>query len=94
MNADVLKSLGYLKKSFGMSKKAINNASYKDPQIKVELNSIFTGIEDLINAIDAKEMEQLAVTGTVPVTTLPIPTPAPVAPHVSTNGLDFLDPNP
>jgi hypothetical protein len=52
MNTDVQKSLGYLKKSLKMTRRAIANAVSQDAQALVELNVIATGINNLINEIE------------------------------------------
>lgn len=54
MNNDVLKSLGYLKKSLGMSNRAILNALKRDPNDRVS-DKVQDLINDLIDAI--KEIE-------------------------------------
>jgi len=96
MNQDVIKSLGYLKKSL----KAIANAVNKDSQALVEFNVIATGVHNLINEIEKLE------TSIVPVPSMgvqfSVPPASPIAPLVqmvaqnvsldSGNGIDFLDP--
>jgi len=105
-NTDVLKSLGYLKKSLKMTKKAIQNASYKDPTILTELTVMATNINNLINEVDAIEMSRTPS----PAIVIPAPTSQGIAPMVQvvaqnasmdngtvgisgmSNGIDFLDP--
>jgi hypothetical protein len=98
-NADVLKSLGYLKKSLRMTSKSIKNAVYSNDPDVAELKDVSILIVNLINEIDAIEMGNVA-----PI--IPAPTSQAIAPMVQVvaqkasmdngtgtgNGVDFLDP--
>jgi hypothetical protein len=98
MNSDVLKSLGYLKKSLKMSHKAISNAVSKDAQALVEFNVIATGVHNLIN-----EIEKVEVSSNSSNSSIPAPTVSNISPIIqmvaqnaalddSQNGINFLDP--
>ena len=99
MNNDVLKSLGYLKKSLKMSHKAISNAISKDAQVLVEMGVIATGIHNLIKEIDSIEAQG----NYVPVTSspssptapsiIPVPTLGATSTDDSGSGINFLDPS-
>ena len=97
MNSDVLKSLGYLKKSLKMSKKAIANAN--------DIEYVATGmlIISLINEIENIAPVIPAVVGgaalgnTLAPNSIPVAPVAPVVavvavPVTSDNGIDFLVP--
>jgi hypothetical protein len=107
MNTDVQKSLGYLKKSLKMTRRAIANAVSQDAQALVELNVIATGINNLINEIENVDPVVPAVVGgaaignalapnpnVIPVANaLPVPAvPAVLLLLSSDNGIDFLVP--
>jgi ribosomal protein S7 len=100
MNTDVQKSLGYLKKSLKMTRRAIANAVSQDAQALVELNVIATGINNLINEIEnvdpAVPVVPAVVGGAAIGNTLApnpvIPVAVPVAAVSSDNGIDFLVP--
>lgn len=97
MNSDVLKSLGYLKKSLKMSHKAISNAISKDAQVLVEMSVIITDIHNLINKIDALEMAipvsvpSIGVQFSPPV--IPVPSLGATSTDDSGSGINFLDPS-
>jgi hypothetical protein len=105
MNTDVQKSLGYLKKSLKMTRRAIANAVSQDAQALVELNVIATGINNLINEIENVDPVVPAVVGGAAIGNALAPNPViPVAVPVaavsavpatsvsSDNGIDFLVP--
>ena len=103
MNTDVQKSLGYLKKSLKMTRRAIANAVSQDAQALVELNVIATGINNLINEIenvDPAVPVVPAVVGGAAIGNTLAPNPVPAVPVAavpatsvsSDNGIDFLVP--
>ena len=91
MNSDVLKSLGYLKKSLKMLKRAIANAN------DIEYVAIGMLVNNLINEIEKVAPVDPAVVGgaalgnTLAPNSVPVVPVAPV-PVTSDNGIDFLVP--
>ena len=92
MNIDVLKSLGYLKTSLKMSKKAIGIDNKRDANGIIELKSFADKIDSLITDIEVAEVEANANANAsmVPVTAVTAILP-PIVP-AATNGVAFLDP--
>lgn len=96
MNADVLKSLGYLKKSLRMSRKSIDNAIVRansntnlnssDVSDKVELTSFEEKITELMEMIVVAENTVSSIPS-IPIASASVPAPA-----IVSNGVDFLDP--
>ena len=97
MNSDVLKSLGYLKKSLSMSNRAIANAVKRDPNDDVS-DQLQDAINDLIDAIDFETSSPAMIIPVAPPPSIiPVPVPVPTLGATSTDdsgsGINFLDPS-
>jgi hypothetical protein len=102
MNADVLKSLGYLKKSLGMSNRAIANAIKRDPNDDVS-DKLQGLIDELMDTIDSEVAKAKSVVNVPSVgVQFSVPPASPIAPMVqmvaqndaldNSTGIDFLVP--